>query len=153
MARQLDVRYINFYTDGSAARKVAPVEPLKPVKLPRAKKRRRIVVRIDPVATAGIVLSVVMLVLMCVGVAQLKQAQAEAAVMADYVDTLRQEQEVLRATYENGYDLAEVEKTALALGMVPADQVTRITLKVPEQITEKPGAWERFYTFLTGLFA
>ena len=33
MARQLDVQYVRFYTDGSAARKVATVEPLKQMNL------------------------------------------------------------------------------------------------------------------------
>lgn len=153
MAGKVDVRYINFYTDGSAARKVVPVEPIRPVKLPKTRKRRRVVMRIDPVATAGIVLSVVMLVLMWAGMAKLNRARAETAVMASYVDTLRQEQEELSAEYENGYDLAQVEKTALALGMIPEEQAARITLKVPQHTVEEPGAWERFYTFLTGLFA
>ncbi len=153
MAGRIDVRYIHFYTDGSAARKVMPAEPIRPVKLPKARKRRRIVMRVDPIAMAGIVLSVVMLVLMWAGMAKLNQARAETAVMASYVDTLRQEQELLSAEYENGYDLAQVERTALALGMVPEDQVARVTLKIPQPPAEEPGAWERFYTFLTGLFA
>ena len=42
MARQLDVQYIRFYTDGSAAHKVAPVAPLKTIKLPKIKKHKRI---------------------------------------------------------------------------------------------------------------
>ena len=156
MARHVDVRYINYYTNGSAAQKVAKAEPLKMLKLPKVRKhsRRRIVLHIDPIATAGIILSAVMLICMAVGVAQLKAAQQNTATMQAYVETLRQENRELSYSYEGGYDLAEVEKTALALGLVPQDQVKRISLQVPNaQQVEEPGAWERICTFLTGLFA
>ena len=154
MARQLDVQYVRFYTDGSAARKVAPVAPLKTIKLPKIKKHKRITLHIDPIAIGGIVMAAVMLVLMLVGVAQLASTRQELAQMEDYVQTLQQENVSLEATYEQGYDLQAVERTALALGFVPKDEVMHVTIRVPQpQITEEPGAWEQFYTFLTGLFA
>ena len=154
MARQPDVQYIQFYTDGSAARKVAPVAPLKTIKLHKVKKQKRILVRIDPVATAGIIMAVVMMVLMAVGVAQLRSAQLELASMEAYVDTLREENTSLNAEFSQGYNLEDIEKTALALGMVPMDQVRHVTIQAPEtEIEKEPGAWERFYIFLTGLFA
>lgn len=154
MAQHPRVQYVQFYTAGSAARKVATVEPMPTAKLPRIKKHKRITLRIDPIATAGIVLAAVMLILMTVGVAELHQARENVAMLESQVETLRQEQRQLNATYEENYDIADVEKTALALGLVPKDQVTQITMKVPHTEPEKvPGAWERFYTFLTGLFA
>jgi hypothetical protein len=154
MARQPDVQYIRFYTDGSAARKATPVAPLKTIKLPRVRKRRRITLHIDPIAIGGIVMSVVMLVLMLVGVAQLSATRQELHTMENYVQTLQQEQVSLEATYNQGYDLEAVENTALALGFVPKEQVRHVTIQVPQvQIQEAPGAWERFCTFLTGLFA
>ena len=154
MARQLDVQYVRFYTDGSAARKVAAVEPLKQMKLPKAKKQKRLVFHIDPVATMGIVVSVLMFVLMVVGVSQLNAAQQRAEVMQTYVNELKAENASLSATYEASYDLQKVEETALALGMVPRDQVQRVSIRVPVLETEEnPGAWDRFYTFLTSLFA
>ena len=154
MARRPDVRYINFYTEGSAARKVAPVEPLKVLQPPRVRKRKRIVLHVDPVATVGIIVSAVMLILMAVGVAQLKAVQQDAVAMASYVQTLQEENAALNATYESSYDLADVEKTALALGLVPKEQVTHITLTLPQYEEQgKPDVLERFYTFLTGLFA
>ena len=154
MARQPEVQYIRFYTDGSAARKIAPLAPFKTIKLPKPKKHKRITLRIDPVAIAGIVMSVVMLVLMLVGAAQLNSTRNELYAMATYVDALQQENRSLEATYSQGYDLEAVEKTALALGMVPKEQVQHITIQVPPVETEKmPGAWEQFCTFLTGLFA
>lgn len=154
MARQLDVRYIQFYTDGSAARKVEPIAPIKTLKIPRVKKQKRIVLQIDPIATVGIIVSVLMLILMAVGVAHLKESRERVAAMEAYVDTLQDKNASLRATYENGYDLEAVEKTALALGLVPREQVTKISIRVPAvEDTQEPGAWERFCTFLAGLFA
>lgn len=154
MARQPDVQYIRFYTDGSAARKVAPVAPLKTIKLPKVKKHNKITLHIDPVSIGGIVMAAVMLVLMVVGVAQLASTRQELQVMENYVQTLEQENDSLEDTYLQSYDLEAVEQTALALGYVPVEQVKHVTIRVPQvQEEQQPGAWERFYTFLTGLFA
>ena len=154
MARQLDVQYVRFYTDGSAARKVAVVEPLKQMKMPKAKKQKRLVFHVDPIATMGIVVSVLMFVLMVVGVSQFHAAQQRAEVMQTYVNELKAENASLSATYEASYDLERVEETALALGMVPRDQVQRVSIRVPVMEQEEaPGVWDRFYTFLTSLFA
>ena len=156
MARQPDVQYIRFYTDGSAARKVAPVVPFKTIKLPKLRKHKRksLTLHIDPIAIAGIVMSVVMVVLMTVGAVQLNSTRNELQSMTDYVDTLQQEKMSLEATYSAGYDLEAIERTALALGMVPKEQVQHITIRIPPVETEEtPGMWDRFYTFLTGLFA
>lgn len=154
MTRQLDVQYVRFYTDGSAARKVDTVQPMKQMQLPKVKKQKRIVFRVDPIAAMGIVVSVLMLVLMAVGVFQLKAAQQSASSMEDYVSKLEAENASLSATYEQSYDLQKVEETAIALGMVSRDQVQRVTIRVPAvEAEETPGVLDRFYTFLTGLFA
>lgn len=154
MARQPDVQYIRFYTDGSAARKVAPVAPLKTIKLPKIKKHKRITLHIDPIAISGIVMAAVMLVLMLVGVTQLTNTRQELVSMQSYVQTLQEEKISLEVTYEQGYDLEAVEQTALALGLVPKEEVKHVSIRVPQpQIEEEPSAWEQFYTFLTGLFA
>ena len=155
MAQKLDVQYIRFYTDGSAAKKVTPLAPLKTIKLPKIKKHKRIILRIDPIALTAIAMSVLMFALMTVGSVKLYAARQDLTQMNDYVQTLRQEQITLNATMSEGYDLAEIERTALALGMVPKEQVQHINIALPqEEVTpENPGTWERFYTFLTGLFA
>lgn len=154
MARQPEVQYIRFYTDGSAARKVAPVAPIKTMKLPRVKKLKKITLHIDPVAIAGIAMAAVMLVLMAVGVAQLSSTRSQLQTMAAYVDTLQQENDALRSEFSQGYDLEVIEQTALALGFVPKEEVEHVSIRVPDmQAEELPGPWERFYTFLTGLFA
>ena len=116
--------------------------------------KKRITLRIDPLAIAGILMAVVMSVLMVVGMVKLETASQELQTMESYVQTLSQENVQLQQTFREGYDLEEVKTTALALGLVPKDQVQHITLRVPpEQVVEEPTSWERFCTFLTGLFA
>ena len=68
---------------------------------------------------------------------------------------LQAENEALAAQYAAGYDLEAVEQMALALGMVPKEQVEQVSISVsvPQEIVEEPGLWERIYTFLTGLLA
>lgn len=154
MAQKVDIRYVSYYTGGSAAKKIAPVQPLKTMKLPRIKIMKRITLRIDPVATAGIVMAAVLMILLCVGVTQLQTVRHEAAQLAAYVDTLQVENEALYAQFNAGYDLESVEKTARALGMVPMEEAQRVSIQVENVDTPvKTGAWERFFTFLAGLFA
>lgn len=154
MARHTDVQYIRFYTEGSAARKVAPVAPLKTIKLPKIKKHKRVTVFVDPMAVAGIAMAVMMAVLMIVGVVRLINARQEMAAMSQYVQTLREENISLTQEFSDGYDIEEIQRTATALGMIPKEQAQHITLRLPEfQEPAEPTAWERFTTFLTGLFA
>ena len=154
MAQHPRVQYVQFYTAGSVAHKVAVEKPMPTAKLPRVKKHKRITLHIDPIATAGILMAAVMLVLMTVGVIQLRQAKQNVAQLESRVDTLWQQQRELNATYEDSYNIVDVEKTALALGMVPREQVKQVTMQVPQMQPEKtPGAWKQIYMFLAGLFA
>ncbi len=154
MARHPDVQYIRFYTSGSAAQVVAPVRPMDTMKLPKVRKKKRLVIPVDPMAILGIGLAALMSVLMIVGVVRLENAKADVAAMTAYVEVLKEENARLNATYESGYDLVDIEKTALALGMVPAEETQIIKVHM-EQKSAAPeqGVWERFYMFLTGLFA
>lgn len=154
MARQPDIQYIRFYTDGSAARKVSVPEPMKMLRLPRIKPVGRITLRIDPVAMIGIVTAVVMAVLILVGVARLNDAREQTAVMQQYVTSLRADNEILESTYDAGYDLEEVERMALALGMIPKEQAQQIAICVePAEEVHQLSFWESVYAFLTGLLA
>ena len=154
MARQPDIQYIRYYTDGSVAHKIAPLAPLKTIKLPKIKLKKRIVWHIDPLAIAGIAMAITMTVLMIVGIVKLNAVTQQLSVMESYVQTLTEENAQLKKTFHEGYDLAEIEATALALGLVPKEQVQHITIRIPsEQIVEEPTSWERFCTFLAGLFA
>ena len=154
MARQPDIQYIRYVTEGSAARKVAPVVPLKTMRLPRIKINKRITLHIDPLAFAGIFMSAVMIVLMAVGVMQLNQAQIQLQNMESYVQELEQENVQLRDTFEQGYDVDQIERTALALGLVPKEQVEHISVRVVQPSSEQePEGWEKIGIFLAGLFA
>lgn len=153
MAQQLDVRYVNFYTAGSSALKIAPAIPQETVTLPKKIKRKRLTLYIDPVAIAGILVAATMMILMTVGVVELATLRQDEVVMASYVDVLQTENESLREEYEAGYDPQEIEKTALALGMIPAEQAQRLSIRVEEPVKESKSAFRNFFTFLTGLFA
>lgn len=156
MAQRTSVQYIRYCTDGTAARKLDFAVPgkKKTAVLPKPKKMRVKKVYVDPVAVLGVVVALCMLIVMAVGVNQLQQARREAANMELYISRLTRENEELTAQYADSYDIAMVEQTALALGMVPSRQVasTQILVEVPE-VVEEPTIWETIGTFLTGLFA
>lgn len=153
MARQ-DVRYIRFYTDGSTARKVETSRPAVKKQLPKQKKRKKIVLYVDPIAIFGIMTAVVMLVIMTVSMVMLHNAENRAVAMEQRVVELQAEHDALVEEYEAGYDLAQVEKTALALGMVPKEQVEHVTLYVGAAPQEQPVTlWNQILSFLSGLFA
>lgn len=156
MARRPDVQYIRFYTDGSAARQIEqkPEGKKKQARAAYPRRQSKIVIHLDPLPLAGILISAVMMVLMVVGLVQLCDAQAQAQRMDSYVQKLTQENERLTEEYKSGYDLSAVGEMALALGMVPAEQIDRIPIAVtiPEPEPE-PSAWEQFVDFLSALLA
>ena len=154
MAQKPQIQYVRYYTDGSAARQIMPFFSAKKEAQTRTRKIKRRNVYIDPVATLGIVVAVCMLIMMAVGIFQFLAAQQEAATMERYVQQLEEKNQTLTDTYESGIDLAEVERVALALGMIPKEEAQQVTIHLsapPAQ--EQPGVWERIGMFLTGLFA
>lgn len=155
MAQRPDIQYIQFYTDGSAARQLQPKAPRKKKRSSvKSAQRKPQVIYLDPLALGGILVSAVMLVLMVIGCVQLLDAQQEALVMENYVASLRIENAELTAAYESGYDLEEVEKTALALGMVPVEQVKTISIALEKpQSVEEPTYWQKVCVFFENLFA
>lgn len=156
MARQPDIQYINAYVSGTMAYQMdaAPVRKKKQVRLPKQRHVAKKIIAVDPVALCGIVVAACMLVMMLVGLVKLQDAKADTIAMKQYVSSLEEQNLQLKDTYSAGYDLAEIEKIALAMGMVPSSQVPQIFVEVsvPQQIVQ-PTAWESFCTFLTGLFA
>ncbi len=155
MAQRVDIQYVKFYTRGSAAKRVMPAIPLHTGALPRVKKRKRVCVYVDPVATLGIVVAVCMLIMMAVGVSRLQAEQQKTAAIVAYVEQLQQENASLRAQYAQECDLEAIEKTALALGMIPMEEADHISIQVelPAQQEQVLSIWQRIGTFLTGLFA
>ena len=160
MAKKHDILYVNFYTGGSAAHKIelAPPRPSYPEPTPAAPKARpkqRIVIHVDPLAMASIVVSAVLMVLMVVGTLTLTDAHAQETRIAASLQVLEAENARLQAEFDELYDPAAIEEAALALGMVPVDQVEHRTIQVVpvEEIPEEPGFWEQVQDFFEGLFA
>lgn len=155
MARKPDVQYIRYITDGSSARVVQPARPKPRTRLPKLKIRlpESPVIKLDPLALAGILVSVIMAVLLVVNCVQLSAIQQEANVLDDYVDYLETENARLTDLYNKGYDLTDIREKALALGLVPVDQVEKITVNVPApEQTTGPAEEQGVLTFLAGLF-
>ncbi|MBQ2785392.1 MAG: hypothetical protein IJF02_02700 [Oscillospiraceae bacterium] len=155
MARQPEIQYINAYVSGTMAYQLeAPARRKKQVKLPKMRRQKKTVIALDPVAIGGIVVAAAMLVLLLVGFVRLQDARAEVTQLQNYVSSLQQENATLQDTYTSGYDLNEIEKIALAMGLVPSSEVTQISVSVTVPHAEpEPTAWESFCAFLTGLFA
>jgi len=152
MAVKPDIRYIQFYTDGSAARQPEPRQlPRKPRAAAPKKKKQPL---ISPLSVCGIAVAAVMLVLMSVGCIRLHRANQERKAMASYVASLQWQNEHLQDTYEEGLDLEEIRRKALALGMVPEEQVPhlRVQVQLPEPV-QTLTVWDKITLFLQGLFA
>ena len=155
MAARNDVQYVRYYTEGSTARKLVlhVSAPGKVVQTER-KPRKRKIIRIDPIAILGMVMAIALLICMAVGIARIQDIRRENAQLEGYVQQLEQETDRLKTEYKAGYDLEEVKQTALALGMIPREQATQITLQiqVPQQEVSST-LWSRIGTFLAGLLA
>lgn len=155
MAQKLRIEYVQFYTDGSSAKKLEVTAPklAEPI-LPKPKKQKRKRVYVDPVAIFGVVVAVCMLFTMVIGLIRLQSVRQDRQDMELYVAHLQQVHEQKQADYADSYNLADIEKTALALGMVPTSEVNHTTIVVTETVEpEAPTIWETVGTFLTGLFA
>ena len=155
MARKPDIQYVRYCTDGSAARQLEVYSPHKQnAATPRPRKRKGYVIYVDPLAVAGILLSAVMLVTMLVSGIRLIVARQQLSDVKAYVTTMTQSNENLRRTYEESYDLEEVEKSALALGMIPASQATTISVELEkDEAVEEVTFWDRLSMKLDELFA
>lgn len=143
MVRKPDVQYIRCYSDGSSARVLQLLKAAPKTRLPKVRKKKALVIRLDPLAYAGILVSLVMLVMMVASCFQLRAIQQKTDRMDSYVDTLKESNARLSDTYHSGYDLRDVEKKAKAMGMVPVDEVKRITVSVtaPQEQTAEPNTW------------
>lgn len=154
MANYTEVRYINAYVSGSAARMVQTKAQQKSAIMPRFRPKKKVVLAVDPVAIFGILVASVMVVMLMVGFMTLNRVNEEAAAMEQYVQNLQEENISLQTTYENGYDLEQVRQIAQAMGMVSIEDVPHISVNVSVPVQEaEPTPWETFVTFLTGLFA
>jgi len=158
MASRVDVQYIQFYTDGSAAKKIATPLPKKRVaEKPVARRAKRKVIRIDPVAILSLAVCLALFITLGVGIGKVQQAQQDNARMAQYVESLSQKSESLAQEYAAGYDLHEIEKTALALGMVHSDQASHrgviVQMESETPVQPQMNFWQNLVAFFSSIFA
>lgn len=128
--------------------------PARAACCPSPVRKPETVLRIDPLALAAVVLSVVMAMVLCVGMVELEQVRSEQRTLQRYVWDLEDRNEVLEQKYSEQYDLNEVRQAALGMGMVPADQLPHEALSVTiPQEPETPNIFQRLADFFRGLFA
>ena len=132
MARQAEIRYVNFYMAGSAAYDFEPRPIKKEVKLPKQRRKGKIVLHVDPMAVLGICVAFVMSILMIVGAVRLGIAKNRADEMENYVRTLQTQNAELRAQYEQGYDLEEIRQIGDRITVLKDGKSTASGLKVTE---------------------
>lgn len=156
MAVRTDIQYVQFYVDGSTARKPEQKTQAKHAAAPKYRRVKRKVVVVDPVAILGTVVTVCLLVAMLVGFVQYRNIQNKSEQMEQYIAQLQQENQQLQQTYEDGYDLEQIQQIADAVGMIPAEDAQQIQIQVQipqEEVVMEMSLWESFTTFLAGLFA
>lgn len=155
MAYKYEIRYVQPYNEGSAARQMEVKEHKRaPIRLVQILKQEKVELRIDLLAAAGIVVAAVMLVLMLVGVMQLRAEKTRVETMQAYVNRLCVENEQMLQAYREAYDLEEVQRTAAALGMVPKSEVEQIPICVEIPVErQEPALWEKITACLHELFA
>ena len=156
MAQYVEVQYVQFYTQGSAAKKILPAAKAQTGVLPQMKKKKVQRIYVDPFAILGTAVALCMLIMMVVGVTQLRSEQQKTMDLVAYVEQLQVENVALQACYDAECDLEQIEQTALALGMIPCEQAARTSISVELPVVENEvqvTLWQRIGTFLTGLFA
>ena len=157
MVKKPEIQYIDkFYVHGSEARvlELKPRRRIIKTILPLSAPDNTLKIAVDPVALCGIVVAVAMLVLLAFGTVQYVHTCRQYQNMMDYVVAVQNRNVELSQQYENGYDLAEIEEKALALGMIPVSEakVIRVNVQVPQREPEIT-FWEELRWLLEGLFA
>lgn len=157
MVKKPDIQYIdNFYVHGSEARvlELKPKRRIIKTVLPLSVPDKTIKIGVDPVALGGIVVALALLVMLVMGTVQYVRVCGEYQAMMDYVVTVQNENVELKQTYHDGYDLAQIEETALGLGMIPAAEadVVKVRVTVPQREPEMT-IWEEIRWLCEGLFA
>ena len=157
MVKKPDIQYIDsFYVHGSEARvlELKPKRRIIKTVLPLSAPDKTIKIGIDPVAISGVVVAIALLVMMVVGTVRYVGICRQYQQMMDYVVTVQNENVQLRDDYRSQVDLDAIRERALELGMVPAAEAERITIKVETPVAEpEMNAWEEFLWLCKGLFA
>ena len=156
MNQKPKIQYVGqFYVHGSEARQLQVKEEKQKAKtkLPLAKIQTIEKIYVDPVALAGIVVAVLMLVTMVLGAVQLKRDWNQYERVSAYVSELKRENAKKNHAYRAKYDLADIETKAVSMGLVPKSelQTAAVTVTMPVKEVE-PSRMEEIRFFLEGLF-
>ena len=157
MNQKPKIQYVGqFYVHGSEARQLQLQEQKRQAKtkLPLARIQKIEKIYVDPVALAGIVVAVVMLVTMVLGAVQIKRDWDRYEQVSAYVSELKKENARLNHAYRLSYDLEDIKSKALAMGLVPKSELetVAITVTVPEREPVLTRS-DEIRLFLEGLFA
>lgn len=157
MNQKPKIQYVGqFYVHGSEARQLQLQEQKRQAKtkLPLARIQKIEKIYVDPVALAGIVVAVVMLVTMVLGAVQIKRDWDRYEQASAYVSELKKENARLNHAYRLSYDLEDIKSKALAMGLVPKSELetVSITVTVPEREPVLTRS-DEIRLFLEGLFA
>ena len=157
MNQKPKIQYVGqFYVHGSEARKLQLEQEKRQAKtkLPLARLQKIEKIYVDPVALGGIVVAIIMLAVMVTGALQLRDDWEEYETMSNYVSQLKRENAELTQTYRSGYDLEDIRTKALALGLVPKEELeTRSVIVTVPQPEPVPNKIDQIKWFLEGLFA
>ena len=157
MAQKPKIQYIGqFYIHGSEARALQLEEERKQAKArrPLARWQQVELIYVDPVAVLSILVSVIMLATMLTGALALKEDWAAYEQMEAYVSYLNRENAKLEQEYRSGYDLEDIRSKALALGLVPRDQLENRTVTVTVPVREpEPSRVDRIRQYFEDMFA
>ena len=156
MVKKPEIQYIDkFYVHGSEAR-VLELKPKRRIRtiLPKAAPDNTIKIAVDPVAICGIVVAIALLVALVIGSVQYVQVYRQYRAVMDHVVVQQNMNVELREEYRSKIDLVEIREKALALGMIPAEEASTITIRaeLPQREPEMT-AWEDFIWLCKGLFA
>lgn len=157
MLAKPDIQYVTqFYSYGSEAKvlELKPAQKKKKSALPKAMPQQKIRILVDPVAWAGILVAVVMVILMAVSVNSYLDVCADYTVMTNHVIELQNFNVEKQQEYAGMYDPDDIREKALALGMIPMEEAEVITFApvIPQPEPEAPW-YENISWFLSGLFA
>ena len=157
MNQKPKIQYVGqFYVHGSEARKLQLQEEKRQAKtkLPPAKIQAIEKIYVDPVALAGIVVAVLMLVTMVLGAIQLKKDWDQYEQVSAYVSELKKENARKSHLYRSSYDLEDIRSKAVSMGLVPKSELQTMSVNVTiPQPEAEPTRMEEIKFFLEGLFA
>lgn len=153
MAPRPDIQYVQFYTVGTAARKLAAPTQYIPSIRPRTKAKKKTAVKVYPVETLAVLTALALLITILVGAFSYRKAANEYQTMCRYVTNLENQRRSLTDEYEKNYNEKTILQTATSTGMVKAEQVQHVYISVSEPAVQMQEESKGFIGFLTSLFA